>query len=249
MGPTPTGGGTAQADLAAALTHELRTPLATALMYMNVAEQAADGGRDDGRIHNALAVARKQILRIDRLVARVVELEQECRPALTPRRLDLGGVINEAVRCARRVAGADGKLISMTSECERLVGWWDDDAIEQILQNLLSNALKFGAGRPIEVTLIADASGDAHLMVRDEGVGIPDADRERIFRRHVHAPTHQSGGLGLGLWLVRALAEAHGGQVTVSSRLGFGSTFDVFLRSLASPAAAAVSTAQRYLGD
>src|SRR5205085_9765383 len=139
-------------------------------------EQAADAGRHgDGRIHNALAVARKQILRIDKLVARVVELEQECRPVLAPRRLDLRPVISDAVACARRVAGDKGKSISMSSDCERLVGSWDDDAIEQILQNLLSNALKFGAGRPIEVTLTPDSSGGAHLMVRDEGVGIPEA--------------------------------------------------------------------------
>jgi signal transduction histidine kinase len=251
--PARTGGSngptSSHAEIGATLTHELRTPLATALMYMGVAEQAADAGRRGERIHTALAVARKQILRIERLVARVVELEQSCRPVLAPRRLDLARVITEAVLCARRVAGPSGRLISMNPDAGRIVGWWDDDAIEQILQNLLSNALKFGEGRPIQVVLTADPSGVAHLVVRDEGVGIASTDCEHIFRRHFHAPPERSGGLGLGLWLVRALAEAHGGGVKVSSRLGFGTTFDVSLRSLASQTDAELSTAQMYLGD
>jgi signal transduction histidine kinase len=106
-----------------------------------------------------------------------------------------------------------------------------EGAVEQIVQNLLSNALKFGAGRPILVT-VGPAPGGARISVRDQGVGISAADRERIFKRAVRSPADKSGGLGLGLWLVRQLAEAHGGKVTVRSRVRKGSTFTVTLRPL-----------------
>ncbi len=109
-------------------------------------------------------------------------------------------------------------------------GWWDQTAVEQIVSNLLTNALKFGQGRSIRL-IVRAASAGVSIAVRDQGVGIAAADRTRIFERNAHAPVAEGGGLGLGLWLVRELCTAHGGRVTVHSRRGRGTTFTVLLRT------------------
>ena len=109
-------------------------------------------------------------------------------------------------------------------------GWWDPTAVEQIVTNLLSNALKFGQGRSVRL-IVREAPAGVTISVRDQGTGIGAADRLRIFERNEHAPAAQGGGLGLGLWLVRELAMAHGGRITVQSRKGRGTTFTVLLRT------------------
>ena len=102
--------------------------------------------------------------------------------------------------------------------------------VEQIVGNLLSNAVKFGQGRPIRIE-VKPAEYGVHIAVRDHGIGVSAADQDWIFERNAHAAPEQGGGLGLGLWLVRELAAAHGGWVTLESRKGRGSTFTVFLRT------------------
>jgi signal transduction histidine kinase len=90
------------------------------------------------------------------------------------------------------------------------------------------------------VRIVVRASGDhAWISVQDDGVGVRSADRERIFERHACVPPDHGGGLGLGLWLVRELANAHGGRAGVHSRPGQGATFVVHLRSQPPEAASA----------
>jgi len=101
--------------------------------------------------------------------------------------------------------------------------------LERIVSNLLSNALKFGAGGPVLVQL--EARGErVQLQVIDQGIGIAPEDRERIFERLERAvDSRHYGGLGLGLWIARQSAEALGGHITIESELGKGSTFTVEL--------------------
>ncbi|HVE82707.1 MAG TPA: sensor histidine kinase, partial [Myxococcales bacterium] len=95
--------------------------------------------------------------------------------------------------------------------------------------NLLMNAIKYGDRKPIEVTVAQDG-GSALFSVRDHGLGIPDDAQERIFERFERAvPLRHFSGFGLGLWIVRQAVEAHGGRVTVWSRPGEGSEFQVQL--------------------
>jgi two-component system, OmpR family, sensor kinase len=215
----------------AVVAHELRTPLAAALMYMSMLERKIDAGAAKESIRPALTVAREQIQRLERLVTRVTEFQQFGKPLVRTRFVDVGLVISETVQRALAV-NRDGKVSVDVDGCG-VVGWWDDGAIEQIVQNLLSNALKFGAGRPIRITAhVAGPIGpagrfDLQLMVQDEGSGIDVADLARIFRPFAHAPTHRAGGLGIGLWMVHQLVTAHGGSVTVRSRPGAGATFVV----------------------
>src|SRR5436305_768612 len=97
------------------------------------------------------------------------------------------------------------------------------------MNNLLENAIKYGAGRPIEVWVDQD-EGWARVEVRDHGGGIDPVEQDAIFQRFQRARAeHTHAGFGLGLWIVRRFAEAHGGSVRVISRVGEGATFIVTL--------------------
>ena len=109
------------------------------------------------------------------------------------------------------------------------MGYWDRLRLDQVLTNLLSNALKFGAGKAIEVTL-QETHDEVLLAVRDHGIGISPEHQSRIFGRFERAvPTRHYGGLGLGLWIVRQIVERLGGEIQVESVPGAGSTFMVTL--------------------
>jgi len=108
-------------------------------------------------------------------------------------------------------------------------GQWDRMRLERVATNLLSNALKFGRGAPVQVSLSA-AGGVARLGVRDAGPGIPAEAQERIFRRFERVKGERAqAGFGLGLYIVRELVEAHGGRIHVESSPGEGAHFTVEL--------------------
>jgi signal transduction histidine kinase len=119
-----------------------------------------------------------------------------------------------------------------------ILGSWDALRVEQVLVNLLANAVKYGAGKPIEVGVEAGAE-HVQVSVADQGIGIAPAKQAVIFDRFERAvPEREYGGLGLGLWIVRRIVEAMHGEVSVTSRPGEGATFKVVLQRhpLPSPA-------------
>jgi signal transduction histidine kinase len=110
-----------------------------------------------------------------------------------------------------------------------IVGRWDPSRLEQVVTNLMTNAAKFGAGKPIEIR-IERSGADAQLTVTDHGIGIDPARCRHVFDRFERAvPSSRYGGLGLGLYIARSIVVAHGGTITVESELGAGSTFTVTL--------------------
>jgi signal transduction histidine kinase len=109
------------------------------------------------------------------------------------------------------------------------MGRWNRLRLEQVVSNLLTNAIKYGCGRPISVELKQDEE-HVWLSVRDEGIGIAPADQERIFERFERAVSEQHySGFGLGLWIVRQILDAMGGRIHVQSEPGQGSVFTVEL--------------------
>jgi signal transduction histidine kinase len=113
-----------------------------------------------------------------------------------------------------------------------ITGRWDRYRIEQVICNLLTNAIRYAPGKPIHVT-VAAAGPLAVLRVRDEGQGIEPGSHERIFQRFERAVASSSiSGLGLGLYICREIMTAHEGRIRVESALGQGATFIVELPRL-----------------
>ena len=110
-----------------------------------------------------------------------------------------------------------------------VVGRWDKSRLDQVITNLVSNAIKYGDCKPIDVTLERQAR-PRRLTIRDRGLGIAPHDHERIFGRFERAASSRHyGGIGLGLWIVKQIVDALGGTVAVDSTPGTGSTFTVEL--------------------
>jgi signal transduction histidine kinase len=208
------------------IRHELNTPLATALLYIGIAEGTA-AEMPAATLKSALRVARIEVQRLKTLIDTLTELECVGYATVRPRLVDVGETVRATVQRLTALGDVPGVRVVTLG---KLQGWWDRSMVEQIVSNLLSNAVKFGQGRPIRVE-VRPAGAGACLVVRDHGIGVPPEEQSSIFERNVHAPPEQGGGLGLGLWLVRELAAAHGGWVSVESRKGHGSTFTVFLRA------------------
>jgi K+-sensing histidine kinase KdpD len=207
--------------------HEIRVPLAVAFMYVGIARKYVRDARPDTDVSWALSTIARELQRLERLISRVIELEERGRAIVRAREIDLAVVVGKAVADTLAVEPNERSNVSM-DDGGRIIGWWDDVAVEEVVRNLLSNAMRFGEGRPIRVVAERVAKG-ARILVEDQGQGIAARDRARIFRRGVRASPHKGGGLGLGLWLVRELVRAHGGRVTVRSAPGRGASFTVSL--------------------
>jgi signal transduction histidine kinase len=143
-------------------------------------------------------------------------------------RVELGNLVREvAPRTAEGLGRppSDLQIIAPTP----VEGRWDPMRLEQVVTNLVSNACKYGEGKPIELTVGRGPAG-AELVVRDHGIGMSSADQARIFERFERAvDSHEYAGLGLGLWITRQVVQAHGGHISVRSQLGEGSEFSVQL--------------------
>lgn len=211
----------------AVAAHELRTPLSALALQVGLCErQLAGGGDRREALGSGIGRIGRATRRLSELVERLLDLSTlQQRPlALEREPVDLVAIAREAAE----VAGGGQAEIRIDGP-ERLVGRFDRVRVAQALENLLANAVKFGAGAPVDVA-ISEAPLVARVAVRDRGIGISPEARERIFDRFERAvPTRNFGGFGLGLWLVRQIVEAHGGTVDVASAPRAGATFTVEL--------------------
>jgi PAS domain S-box-containing protein len=215
-------------DFLSITSHELRTPLSPLRMQIDFARETITS--DPEKAKQVLGRADKQVDSLVRLVDDLLDVSRitagKLQMQIAP--VDLGGLVEDVLkRFAPELARARCDVIS---RLERgVVGSWDHGRIEQVVVNLLSNAMKFGAGTPIEVE-VSPLDGGAALRVRDHGCGIAPEDRERIFERFERAtPVRSFGGLGLGLYIVRELVTAHRGTIELESVVGQGSRFTVKL--------------------
>ncbi len=222
-----------QDEFLALASHELRTPLTPALGYLEMALATLEGATPARRY---VARATEQVGRLNALVGDLLDVGRlrGGKMGLALEEIDLGGVVRRGVETAEVAAGAQGQAITLEAPEEAVPVHGDALRLEQVVLNLLTNALTYAARSPtIAVQLRQDrTAGQAVLEVQDAGPGIAVADLPHLFSRfyQVERPDRPSrGGLGLGLYLVQQLVEAHGGTVGVTSTVGHGTTFTVRL--------------------
>jgi signal transduction histidine kinase len=206
-------------------SHELRGPLsALQLTVQSLSQQLED--MPDSLVRAPLRLVERQTRRLGRLVGELLDVSraQSGQLELKLEPVDLEGVVRDvAERLADELAHHDCELTIDVPP--NAVGHWDRTRLEQVVENLLSNAMKFGRGRPVEL-LGELTDGRARLAVRDHGIGIERDRLEHIFERFQRGVSARHyGGLGLGLYIVREIVGAHGGTVSVSSERGEGATF------------------------
>ena len=219
----------ARDDLLAIAGHELRnplTPIQLCVQLIRMAERIGD-----------LVKIRAELTRLERLLDHFLKRTTVLldvaqintgKLRITPAELNLSELARGIVEShAPMLARSGSKMIADIQP--NVVGMLDEIGVSQILDNLLSNAIKYGEGNPIELA-IAVADNAALITVRDHGVGIDAAERERIFERFERAVRKTSQpGFGLGLWVTRKLIDAMGGSITATGQKGAGSLFTVTL--------------------
>jgi signal transduction histidine kinase len=213
--------------------HELKTPLTALLLQLQSLQGAFASGiveQNIARWGERMAKAVAQARRLERLVNELLDVSRITLgpPILEREEMDLAVLVAEVVeRHAAELARARSTVA--VEQSGRTSGVWDRGRLDQVVTNLISNAIKYGSGKPIHVSVSGDDEF-VKLAVRDEGIGIRVEDHPRIFGRFERAVSDRHyGGFGLGLWIVRELIEAHGGRVGFESRPGAGSTFVVEL--------------------
>jgi signal transduction histidine kinase/CheY-like chemotaxis protein len=213
-------------DFLTVAAHELRTPLTTLQLQLGTLTHRARRESSNPDFSERLDRCQRQVRRLGTLVEALLDVSRLASGELVmqPERVNLAELVADVVD--RHAAEAQGARCQVRLEATpELYGQWDRLRVEQAVSSLLSNALKFGSGQPVEVT-VTGAGGVARVEVRDRGIGIPQEQLERIFERFERAVSSRSyGGLGLGLYLARRAAEAHGGQVWAQARPGGGATF------------------------
>jgi signal transduction histidine kinase len=222
-------------DFLSVASHELKTPLTPLQLRLQMLRREAQdpslpADRLRERVGRAVDGAEAQVHKLATLVNDLLDVARigAGKLRLERTRVDLAVLVREvAARLAPQLHKAGCPLALDVPDS--LVGLWDEQRLEQVVVNLLTNALKYGAGKPVHLRLAAE-EGRARLTVRDEGIGIAPEDQARIFERFERAVSDRHfGGLGLGLYICRQILEALGGTIGVRSAPEQGATFEVTL--------------------
>jgi signal transduction histidine kinase len=222
----------ARDEFVAIAAHELRNPMTPILLQVS---GLAAMVRDPARCRSDVLAPRIELLEraVEEFVRRSTALLDVSRIAagnvpLDTVETDLTAVVSSVMDRARLAARAVGTLLEPDLQ-DGVVGLCDPLALEQVTENLISNAVKFGAHKPVAIRLVSDGR-IARLTVRDRGIGISEPDRARIFGRFERAVARRDhGGFGVGLWLVNQLVTAMGGGIEIETAPGEGTTFIVTL--------------------
>ncbi|WP_437821909.1 sensor histidine kinase [Sorangium sp. So ce1078] len=222
----------ARSEFLTVASHELNTPLTSLTLAVQSLRRAAPLGRviDPQVLDRRLELVARQGTRLTRLIHDLLDVSHlDTGPLVLERTdVDLGALVREvAERFEADLAGARCSVSIQTGA--PACGRWDRSCLDRVVTKLLSNAIKFGTGKPIEIAVGAER-GTARLAVRDHGIGIAPEQRDRIFGPFERAVSERHyGGLGLGLHISRRIVEDHGGSIRCESRPGAGATFIVEL--------------------
>lgn len=226
------------------VAHELRTPLNTLFLETQMRTVQLDRGDaalfDTERLNKMVARDGRQIRSMIRLIDDMLDVSRmrSGRLSIRPEPTDLSELLSRVVNDLSTQIAAAGTTITLNAP-QAINGTWDAFRIEQIVVNLLTNALRYGQKKPITVLLSIDGN-IALLQIKDQGPGISATDQKLIFQPFERgAGSNISGGLGLGLYISQQLAKAHEGYISVQSEVGKGTVFSVHLplHSTACPSA------------
>ena len=213
------------------LSHEVRTPLTFITGYVQLMLEGAMG-EITPPMRQALTVINQRSQAAVSLMSDVMSLEQVEMGKLEFEPVSVAGVIENSIAAARLAAEAQRLAIQLDLAKDLPPVNADARRLAQVFDNLLANAIKFSSAAG-HISVRAFCRGEhVHVEVADQGIGIPTEQLDRIFDRYYQVENAQArgrGGSGLGLAIVKSIVEAHGGQVTVSSQVGVGSTFCVRL--------------------
>ncbi|MBN1209027.1 MAG: DUF4118 domain-containing protein [Myxococcaceae bacterium] len=214
-------------------SHELKTPLTPLSLKLQMLTREAQRQSDSPfrrAVENYITVGSRQVKKLSELVSDLLDVARigGGRLRLELEEMDLSALAREIVVRGESEAARLGSTLVLEAP-PSVIGHWDRLRLEQVITNLVDNAIKYGAGKPIRIQLESDADR-AILRVKDEGIGIAPEHLSRIFERFERAVSERHyGGLGLGLYITRTIVEAMGGSIQVESTLGEGATFTVVL--------------------
>lgn len=226
-------------DFMSMIAHELRNPLNSVYLQAQLRRKMLSEGRtpDAKAFLHMVERDERQIRSMIRLLDDMLDVSRVRTGRLTvvPAPFDLAESVRSVVEAIGEQARAAGVTLELAAP-PTLPCVGDEFRIEQVVTNLLTNALRYGQGRPVSVT-VATSGTEALVSVRDRGMGIAPQDQERIFEQFERAQGDaQVPGLGLGLYIAREIAQAHRGQLAVRSTPGEGAEFILSLPLPAAPA-------------
>ncbi|MNH88037.1 Sensor protein KdpD [compost metagenome] len=221
-------------DFMSIVAHEVRTPLnglilETQLRKMHLARDNSAAFTLD-KMHAMVDRDERQIKSLIRLIEDMLDVSRirTGKLSIRPKRFDLSTLVGELLHNFSQQIDAAEASVSLDAT-QPVIGNWDEFRIEQVISNLLTNALRYGAKSPISVKVYSEG-GQALVDVQDRGIGISEENQKRIFQQFERVSArHAVAGLGLGLFISEQIVAAHGGTITVQSRIGEGALFRVCL--------------------
>ncbi|MBC7538510.1 MAG: hybrid sensor histidine kinase/response regulator [Bacteriovorax sp.] len=213
--------------------HELKTPLTAMKLQTQFRKRKLENGSYTSMSVETLAqmfeADNKQQERLTLLIDDMLDISRisSGKLSINVESFDLCSLINEILERNLELFKEANILVEINL-CEPLIGTWDKFRIEQVITNLFTNAIRYGAGKPVTINVTANL-GHAEIVIEDKGIGIAKEDLKRIFQRFERANGTESTGLGLGLYIVSQIIEAHNGSINVESIPGIGSTFKIVL--------------------
>jgi signal transduction histidine kinase len=213
------------------VSHELRTPLAFILGYIELMQTEGIGPLNVQQ-KEGLEVVRRKCVSLTKLVDDIVSLQKLRVTGLDRRPTNMNALLQHVYQAGTIIAEKGEQKLSLDLPSTTVMAAIDEDRIEQVLDNLLGNAVKFSAPGGQIVMRLRDVDGQAQLEVQDLGIGIAADKADKIFDRFYQvdgSATRRYGGMGLGLSICFDIVDAHGGRIWVESEEGKGSTFKVSL--------------------
>jgi PAS domain S-box-containing protein len=215
-------------------SHELRTPLTPLKLqvqnFINNIRKKTIQTMPEDRLQRMGDTCERALTRLTSLIDNLLDVSRinSGKFSLNLEDVNLAELSSDILDRYKLEIKSSGSLVSLTIK-DAVIGYFDRIRIEQIFLNLLTNAMRYGNKKPIEIE-ISKERAHAKIVFQDNGMGISSKDFDRIFERFERVSDNMdSGGLGLGLFITRQIVEAHGGTITVESKEGEGSKFTVLL--------------------